>query len=79
MFKVSSLSVQWKVKASASYFARSLNHEKLFAFAGFSPLHLAAGIGFVEIVKLLLDRGADVEKANADGKTFPRLLLCSQI
>ena len=77
----SNLNVQEKVKVSATYFSHSLNHhDKLFPFAGFTPLHIAAGTGSIEIVKLLVDSGADVQKAAEQGKTFPvLLLLCWQI
>ena len=80
MFIRNNLSVQRKAKVSATYFARSLNHYKLFAFAGKSPLHVAARSGSIEIVKLLLDRGADMEKADGLGKTFlVFFLLCCQV
>ena len=78
-FIISNLNVQRKVKVSATYFPRSLNHDKLFAFAGDSPLHNAARSGELEIAELLLDRGADVEKANKNGRTFLVLvLMCFQ-
>ena len=80
MFTRSNLNVQRKVKVSAIYFPRSLNHDKLFAFAGMSPLHLAAVNGKLEIAELLLDHGADVEKADSDGKTILVLvLMCFQV
>ena len=80
MFTGRNLNVQRIAKVAATYFARSLNHDKLFAFAGGSPLHVAVGSGSIEIVKLLLDRGADMEKADGWGKTFlVFLLLCCQV
>ena len=80
MFNGSNLDVQRKAKVSATNLARSLNHDKLFAFAGQSPLHVAAKYGSIETVKLLLDRGADMEKAGFAGKTFlVFLLLCCQV
>ena len=74
MFTTSKLNVQKKAKVSATYFAPSLNHEKLLAFAGKSPLYVAAKSGSIEIVKLLLDHGADVERADKYGETFRELL-----
>ena len=70
MFTGSNLNVHRKVKVSATYFARSLNHKQIFTFPGSSPLHYAVESGSVEIAKLLLDRGADIEKADKYGKTF---------
>ena len=77
LFNRNDLSVQQKVKDSTTYFAPSLNHDKLFAFAGKHPLHFAAKSRSTEIVELLLDHGADVEKEDHRGKTFlvPLLLL----
>ena len=66
--------MQIKVKVSATYFACSLNNDKIFAFAGLSPLYGAAESGSIEIVKLLLDRGADVNKVGTEGETFLVLL-----
>jgi ankyrin repeat protein len=36
---------------------------------GWSPLHLAAGNSHIEIVQLLLERGAKAEIRNEDGRT----------
>ena len=74
MFTGSNINVHRKVKVSATHFARSLNLDKIFAFPGISPLHSAVGSRSVEIVKLLLDREADVNKADKDGKTFLGIL-----
>ena len=64
------------MKVSATYFASSVNHhEKLFAFPGITPLYVAAKMGSIEIVRLLVDSGADLQKADEDGKTFMVLLL----
>ena len=80
MINWSNLNVRRNAKVSPSYFARSSNYDKLFAFAGKSSLHVAVGSGSIEIVKLLLDRGADMEAANRWGKTFlVFLLLCCQV
>jgi hypothetical protein len=35
----------------------------------FTPLHRASSDGALEVVRLLLEHGADVEAVNADGKT----------
>jgi ankyrin repeat protein len=37
--------------------------------SGFTPLHIAATAGFVDIVTSLLDRGADIEARTAEGQT----------
>ena len=74
LFTRNSLNVQLKVNFPATSFGPCLNHEKLFAFAGESPLHVAVESGSIEIVKLLLDHGANVEKADKCGKTFRELL-----
>ena len=50
-----------------------------FAFADESPLHFAAESGSIEIVKLLLDHGANVQQRDKYGETFLVLLLCWQI
>ena len=80
LFTGKNLNEQIKVQVSATYFARSLNHDKLFAFAGWSPLHGAATSGYFGTVTPPLVRGADVEKRDEYGKTFlVLLLLCWQV
>jgi RNA polymerase sigma factor (sigma-70 family) len=37
--------------------------------AGWTPLHYAAGLGFTELVRPLLDRGADPSRHDQEGKT----------
>ncbi len=48
--------------------------------AGFTPLHIAATAGRVDIVEYLLDRGADIEARTAGGQTplFQTVPLVSQ-
>jgi len=45
------------------------------AFIGMSPLHLAAWSGKVEVARLLLETGADVDTCSNDGET-PLILAC---
>jgi hypothetical protein len=37
--------------------------------AGWTALHYAAGFGFVELAKAFIDRGADPDARDDDGKT----------
>jgi ankyrin repeat protein len=34
-----------------------------------TPVHISAGSGYLKIVKLLLERGADVHAMNGEGET----------
>ena len=36
---------------------------------GWTPLHIASQEGHVQVVRVLLDRGADIKKATVDGRT----------
>ena len=46
------------------------------AFVGMSPLHLAAWSGKVEVARLLVETGAEVDSCSNDGET--PLILASQ-
>ncbi len=56
-----------------------------FAENGQSPLHLAVARGYPDIVRMLVDRGADIDALNAEGKTAievaleKRFIRCSEI
>jgi ankyrin repeat protein len=40
--------------------------------ARWTPMHFSAGNGYLEVVKLLLERGANVHAVNSDGKHHTR-------
>ena len=61
---------------SASCSASSLNHyDNFFAFTGWSPLHIAAQYGSIEIVQLIFDRVARPDPLS-DTKATPLCLAC---
>ena len=63
-----------KVKALVAKDRRLVNAQFWYQF----PIHMAVGAGYADIVKLLLDQGADPGQSRFTYNSWDKLLLCAQ-
>jgi ankyrin repeat protein len=74
LFKASALGDEQKVKALLAKDRRLVNAQYWYQF----PIHLAVYAGHVQIVKLLLDQGADPGQSVYTYNSWDKLLLCAR-